>query len=122
MSAQPGILLIDDDLGVREGLTYLLSSFAPVWPVDSWNGALNLLQREPVGLVVTDYQVCSEEGVDDLVAAIRALGVPMILCTGAHPEELARARSMFRPDVLLGKPFSLDEMMDAVQRLYRKVS
>jgi|GEM_PF-6483354 len=36
MPAQPEILLIDDDLGVREGLSDLLSCVAPVRTADTW--------------------------------------------------------------------------------------
>lgn len=120
MSALPGILLIDDDLGVREGLADLLASVAPVRTAGSWQSARRVLGHEPVGLVVTDYRLREDEGEVELLQEVRSLGVPMILCTGAYPSELQQARDRFRPDALLGKPFSLDEMMAAVSRLYRK--
>lgn len=116
----PVILLIEDDLGVREGLSDLLSSVAPVLPVDSWVKALAHVERGMVGLVVTDYRMREAEGELELLAAVRAREVPVILCTGAHPSEMKQALAQFRPDRMFAKPFEVDAMLDAAQRLYRR--
>jgi DNA-binding NtrC family response regulator len=119
-SAQPDILLIEDDLGVRDGLSDLLSVVAPVVPVDSWRKALAHVEHEKVGLVVTDYRMREAAGESELLAAVRARRVPVILCTGAHPSEMQQALAQFRPDQLFAKPFEVDAMLDAAQRLYRR--
>jgi DNA-binding NtrC family response regulator len=119
-SSQPDILLIEDDLGVREGLANLLSVVAPVVSVDSWTKAVTHLGMDRVGLIVTDYRMREAEGEAELLAAARARGVPVILCTGAHPSELEQALAQFRPDRLFAKPFEVDAMLDAAQRLYQR--
>jgi len=120
MPVQPGILLIDDDMGVREGLSELLSCVAPVRTADCWMKARDVVEQEPLGLVVSDYRMRDQQGEWELLASVHARGIPLILCTGAHPVEVRSAVSVFRPDALMSKPFSVDEMMGAVQRLYRK--
>ena len=90
----PAILLVDDEPDILDSLQLLLgrSSLAPrVLTASSGAEGLQVLGREPVDLVVSDFKMPGMDGIQFLVAA-RELrpGVHRVLFTAYADAELAR--------------------------------
>jgi len=60
-SAAAGILLIEDDLQVRSMVEKLFGERCPVWAAANCAEALDILERQNVGVVVTDVYVGRQE-------------------------------------------------------------
>ena len=106
------ILVVDDDLGLRELMSTALSMRgADVVAVASAREAI--AQQGPFAAVIVDLLLPDERG-DVLLAKLRDAGVTQIgmLVTGMElPADLS-PRGM--PDVVLRKPFELEELFEAL--------
>ena len=59
----PAVLIVEDDANLREALFDTLNSDdLPVLTADDGTAALDILQRESIGLVVTDWQMAPMDG------------------------------------------------------------
>lgn len=59
----PGVLIVEDDANLREALFDTLHSDSqPVFTADNGTTALDILNREPIGLVVSDLQMTPMDG------------------------------------------------------------
>jgi len=120
------VLLVEDDDGVREVMTDLLTDSATVRATNSVPEALEALSTESFQLVIADLRIrgMSEGGMQVLSAARQSL-VPVLLMTGLQREELRRVLGDQRPDAMLLKPFPIEEALALYQgfvRLYREAA
>jgi two-component system cell cycle sensor histidine kinase/response regulator CckA len=106
------ILVIDDDLGLREMISTALGMRgAEVVAVDRAEAAL--AQQEPFAVAIVDLLLPGMRG-DALLARLREAGLTDVgmLMTGTElPTTLAAGG---RPDVLLRKPFELEELFEGL--------
>lgn len=114
------ILLADDQQEVRE-LTKMLLGMDDHIVTEAANGreALILFTQEPFDLVITDYSMPLMKG-DELARNIKRLAPsePVLMITGSAREPEGIRGSV---DVLLEKPFSFNDLRQAVARLLRPV-
>ena len=113
------ILVVDDECFVCDSIRKILTSDGhQVVTAFSAEEAMNAFSAGNFDIVITDYEMPVMKG-DKLAAAIKALrpAQPIILIT-AYAESL-RLKGNFPlgVDLVLPKPFKLEEMRDAVQRL-----
>ena len=112
----PRLLVIDDELTVREVLCEFLSVLGyDVEAARDGADGLARLARERFDLVVTELHMPHLDGWDVLESA-RAItpGMPVIMVTGAaEDEDLERARA--HGVRLLAKPLTLQELKAAVR-------
>lgn len=111
------ILVVEDDRSVRETLGLVLESYGHlVELVDGADGALGYLAREWPDAMLLDLtleNITGEELYDQIIARFRR--VPPTVVISAVMQGERRARTL--PGVLfLAKPYSLDQLMDTVQR------
>ena len=65
---QPAVLIVEDDASLREALFDTLHSDGqPVITADSGPAALDILDQQPIGLIVSDLQMEPMDGVELLV-------------------------------------------------------
>lgn len=113
---RPGILVVDDDEGIRENIVDLLGSegYHVVSAADATE-AMRILESEPIDLLLTDFQMPGPNGVELIEAARKAKGsLPAILMTAYLYvyEQLDEDRR--RGITLLRKPFDADEILRVV--------
>lgn len=109
------ILLVEDDPAARESIKLLLSiDRHTVTEAANGHEALRLFTGSTYDLVITDYLMPGMLG-DELVRNIWniAPGQPIIMVT-AYLEKLVKADKP--ADVVLGKPFSVDELRRAMAK------
>lgn len=107
------ILLVDDDLEVREAIRLLLAiDQHNVTEAGSGQEALRLFAGSSYDLVITDYLMPEMLG-DELAHRIKALAPaqPILMIT-AYLEKLGQIRQPV--DAVVGKPISLDALRRAM--------
>ena len=108
------ILVVDDDALVCETVTMILQIDGHL--VDSASSgaqALALFQPGKFDLIITDFFMPTMTG-EKLAAAIktRSPSQPVVMLT-AYPEKLSRENPQ-TVDLLIGKPFEINALRDAV--------
>jgi CheY-like chemotaxis protein len=112
------ILVVDDEPLVCETLKMLLTFDGhEVATASNGKEALALFEQKQFDLVITDYTMPEMKG-DELALAIktRLPGQPVVMLT-AYAEMLkAEAAPLAGVDQLVGKPFQLADLRDAIQK------
>ncbi|TLZ91057.1 MAG: response regulator [Methanobacteriota archaeon] len=115
-SRRPGILVVDDDAGIRENIADLLSSENyEVVSAANADEAMRVLESQRIDLLLTDFQMPGRNGVELIEAARRANHrVPAILMT-AYLYVFEQMDERRREGVtLLRKPFDAEEILQTV--------
>jgi CheY-like chemotaxis protein len=118
---KPGlqILVVDDEPTVLDSIRMVLSHLGhTVQTADSGAAALGLLTPDRFNLVITDYFMNGMKG-DELATVIkqRQPGLPIIMATAYADELKADGRLKGQVDYLLIKPFSMAELMAAIDQV-----
>ena len=114
----PGVLIVEDDPNLREALSDTLNSGdVTVLEAESGPEALAILEREPIGLVVSDIQMKPMDGTE-LLAKIRQRhpGLPAVVMTAYGTIETAVDAMRNGAADYLVKPFESSALLDVVKR------
>ena len=119
---EPAVLIVEDDAHLREALFDTLSSDdLPVLTAEDGRGALEILDRERVGLVISDLQMEPMDGAE-LLAAIRDQhpALPAVIMT-AHGT-IENAVDVIRNGAAdyLVKPFAAEDLKNVVARYMQR--
>jgi CheY-like chemotaxis protein len=119
----PTILVCDDDDGLRELMKVALGpGYRYVEAVDG-EGALEALTLERPDLVLLDVMLPGYSGLE-VLAAIRSdetlRDLPVVVVSAWQTPEDRAAAAEAGANAFLGKPFELDELSLAVERLVRR--
>jgi DNA-binding NtrC family response regulator len=116
------ILVVDDESGMRIGLTETLErgGFA-VTAVDAGAAALAALERSGYALVLSDMRMPAMTGAE-LLAAVQARhpGLPMVMMTAYGTVEDAVAAMKAGAREFLTKPFSPQDLLHLVRNILRE--
>jgi len=110
------ILVVDDDAGTRESVRLLLQiDRHTVFEASNGTEALETLARENLDLVILDFFMPGMPG-NELALKIKAVApsLPMLMIS-AYLEKLGERETPV--DVVLGKPFGLEDLRRALARL-----
>jgi CheY-like chemotaxis protein len=116
------VLLVDDDPLVSDSIRRMLEfDQRHVKAVSNGVDALAICEREAFDLIVLDYIMPGMKG-DVLAVALKARhpSVPILMIT-ADPEKLDSTTELpAGVDMIMGKPFQLTELRDAVSKALTK--
>jgi len=116
MKNKATILIVDDELSMREFLSILLEKDGYSTMV-AGNGkdALRLLDQEQVDLIISDIRMPTMNGLDLLAAAKKIdANLPVVMITAyASPEDAVSAMKIGAYDYIT-KPFKLDEIRNVI--------
>jgi signal transduction histidine kinase len=116
MQEQPSILVVDDENGPRQALRMLLKEDYNVQVVEDVDSALEVLERTPIELVITDVRMPKRTGVDLLREAKKKHpDIQVIVLTGYGQLETAVKAVEFGAFSYMEKPFDNDAMLDMVR-------
>ena len=120
MKTIASILVVEDNPVALKTLSSLLSALGAqtVTEADSAEKALEILKTESFSFILTDYRLGGMNGVQ-FIEQLRADGdqTPVIVLSGAPDKTgVMRAATYNRVD-FFGKPFRMDELSDAMERL-----
>src|SRR5437879_11945907 len=76
---QPTILIVDDEKHTRDGLRRLLENEYDVYVAADITGAMNVLDREQIDLLLTDLRLGSEDGMKLIDRALKMPRLPICI-------------------------------------------
>ncbi len=111
------ILIVDDELSMREFLAILLENEGHT-PIEAASGAeaLEIVEKQDIDLVISDIRMPEMSGLD-LLTRVKAIDstIPFIMITAyASPEDAVVAMKGGAYDYIT-KPFKVDEIKNIVQ-------
>jgi len=117
VAVRPKVLVVDDELGPRESITYLLQDEFDVIAVDRVDRGLELIGRESFAVIVMDIRMPQKNGIQGL-EAMRKIDpeVSVIMMTGYGALATAQAAISLGANEYLKKPFDVDVLQQAVRR------
>ena len=115
------ILVVEDDAVIRQLNTEVLTcSGYQVDAAEDGAAAWDALQRNNYDLVVTDNDMPKVTGVE-LIKKLQdtQMNLPVIMATGTLPDEEFARYPCLQPAVTLLKPYTFDELLNAVKAVLR---
>ncbi len=114
---KPHVLIVDDELGVRESLRIILKDSAQVTMAASGEEALTLICREPFDVVLLDILMPGLDGLEVLERIKETTQVPQVIMLSATKTVKTAVRAMkLGAFDYVTKPFDVDELLLLVER------
>src|SRR5580698_10452335 len=110
------ILVIDDESAVAKAIIMMLKFEGHIAEAAaSGEAALAMLEQHNYDLIITDYSMPGIKG-DQLASLIRESrpNLPIIMVTASAEDFMAGGRPTVNVDVVIGKPFSLNSLREAI--------
>ncbi len=115
------MLIVDDELGVRSSLRWLLAGQHRVSEADSVDAALERLRAEPIDLVLLDLVLPGRSGLELLLELKkREPAPPAIMITATRSLDAAVQAMREGAADYVTKPFDADELRIKVQRILER--
>src|ERR1700746_776679 len=110
-SMQPTILIVDDEKHTRDGLRSLLENEYDVYVAADISGAMNVLDREQIDLLLTDLRLGSEDGMKLIDRALKMPRPPICIMMTAYGSVDVAVEAMKRGAYdFVTKPLNLDKV------------
>jgi DNA-binding NtrC family response regulator len=118
----PTLLIVDDEKTTREGLRAALEERYDVYLADDAKSAMELLEKEPFDVLLTDFRLPNEDGMK-LISRAKSLSKPpiCILMTAYGSEELAvEAMKRGADDYIAKGRLQIDELEMRIAKALRQ--
>ena len=116
-SLQPTILIVDDEKHTRDGLRQLLDESYDVYVAADINGALDVLAREQIDLLLTDLRLAAEDGMTLIERALKIPHAPICIMMTAYGSVDTAVEAMKRGAYdFVTKPLNLDKVEILIAR------
>src|SRR5215210_4045635 len=116
----PTILIVDDEKHTREGLRASLEDSFEVYIAADIGGALGVLERETVDLMLTDLRLGGEDGMTLVEKALAMPHPPVVIMMTAYGSVDAAVEAMKRGAYdFVTKPLNIDKLEILVHRALR---
>src|SRR6266568_4791146 len=110
-SMQPTILIVDDEKHTRDGLRRLLEADYDVYVAGDIAGAVNVLEREQIDLLLTDLRLGGEDGMKLIDRALKMPHAPICIMMTAYGSVDVAVEAMKRGAYdFVTKPLNLDNV------------
>src|SRR5438477_11048742 len=116
-SIQPTILVVDDEKHTRDGLRRLLEDRYDVYVAADIAGAIDVLERETIDLVLTDLRLGAEDGMQLIDRALKMPHRPLCVMMTAYGSVDSAVEAMKRGAYdFVTKPLNLDKVEMLIAR------
>jgi DNA-binding NtrC family response regulator len=117
------ILIVDDELGVRESLKIVFSKDYAVHEADCMEGAVAKIMESKPAVVLLDILLPKTDGIE-VLRQIKAMhsDCEVIMLTALNTRELAAKALEYGAFDLVGKPFDVTDLRGKVSRAVEKMS
>src|SRR5256885_11179921 len=117
MDLQPTILIVDDEKHTRDGLRQLLENDYDVYVAGDSAGAMSVLERETVDLLLTDLRLGGEDGMQLIERALKMPHPPVSIMMTAYGSVDTAVEAMKRGAYdFVTKPLNLDKVEILIAR------
>ena len=117
------ILAVDDTAVILTRIANTLRDEYEVVTVNSGIRALRYLEQEKPDLILLDIQMAPKDGIETL-HDIRAMqdraDIPVIMLTGVEERDFVLASAKLGIDDYILKPFSSEELLKRIHRVFEK--
>src|ERR1700746_151551 len=114
---QPTIWIVDDEKHTRDGLRRLLEDDYDVYVAEDIGGAISVLERETVDLLLTDLRLGGEDGMQLIERALKMPHPPICIMMTAYGSVDTAVEAMKRGGFDFGtKPLNLDKVEILIAR------
>src|SRR5438874_1434483 len=114
---QPTILIVDDEKHTRDGLRRLLEDDYDVYVAEDIGGAISVLERETVELLLTDLRLGGEDGMQLIERALKMPHPPVCIMMTAYGSVDTAVEAMKREAYdFVTKPLNLDKVEMLIAR------
>src|SRR5205809_7120505 len=111
MNLQPTVLIVDDEKHTRDGLRQLLENEYDVYVAADISGAVNVLEREQIDVLLTDLRLGSEDGMTLIERALKMPRAPVCIMMTAYGSVDVAVEAMKRGAYdFVTKPLNLDKV------------
>src|SRR6266508_4125720 len=111
MNLQPTVLIVDDEKHTRDGLRSLLENEYDVYVAPDIAGAINVLEREQIDVLLTDLRLGSEDGMTLIDRALKMPRPPACIMMTAYGSVDVAVEAMKRGAYdFVTKPLNLDKV------------
>jgi two-component system, NtrC family, response regulator AtoC len=120
MNLQPTILIVDDEKHTRDGLRRLLENDYDVYVAGDVGGAMNVLEREQIDVLLTDLRLGGEDGMKLIDRALKLPRAPICIMMTAYGSIDVAVEAMKRGAYdFVTKPLNLDKVEMLIARAVR---
>jgi two-component system response regulator AtoC len=114
---QPTILIVDDEKHTREGLRRLLEDQYDVYIAEDIAGAVSVLERETIDIMLTDLRLAGEDGMNLIERALKMPHPPICIMMTAYGSVDTAVEAMKRGAYdFVTKPLNLDKVEMLIAR------
>src|SRR6266567_3248902 len=111
MNLQPTILIVDDEKHTRDGLRRLLENNYDVYVAADVAGAMNVLEREQIEVLLTDLRLGGDDGMKLIDRALKMPRAPICIMMTAYGSIDVAVEAMKRGAYdFVTKPLNLDKV------------
>jgi two-component system response regulator AtoC len=111
MNLQPTILVVDDEKHTRDGLRRLLENDYDVYVAADISGAIDVLEREQIDVLLTDLRLGSDDGMALIDRALKMPRPPICIMMTAYGSVDVAVEAMKRGAYdFVTKPLNLDKV------------
>src|SRR6266478_1437260 len=120
MNLQPTILVVDDEKHTRDGLRRLLENDYDVYVAADIAGAVDVMEREQIDVLLTDLRLGSEDGMALIDRALKMPRPPICIMMTAYGSVDVAVEAMKRGAYdFVTKPLNLDKVELLIARALR---
>src|SRR5712671_217745 len=110
-SLQPTILIVDDEKHTRDGLRRLLEDEYDTYVAEDIRGAMDVLEREPIDVMITDLRLGGDDGMALIERALKLPHPPICIMMTAYGTVDTAVEAMKRGAYdFVTKPLNLDKV------------
>ncbi len=114
---QATILIVDDEKHTRDGLRRLLEDEYDVYVAADIAGAMNVLERDPTDVLITDLRLAGEDGMTLIERALKLPRPPICIMMTAYGSVDTAVEAMKRGAYdFVTKPLNLDKVEMLIAR------
>src|ERR1700751_4680461 len=116
-SLPPTILIVDDEKHTRDGLRRLLEDDYDTYVAEDIRGAMDVLEREQIDLLITDLRLGGEDGMTLIERALKLPHPPVCIMMTAYGSVDTAVEAMKRGAYdFVTKPLNLDKIEILIAR------
>src|SRR5215510_15379831 len=120
MTPQSTVLIVDDEKHTRDGLRRLLEDEYDVYVAEDIGGAISVLERETVDVLLTDLRLGGEDGMQLIERALKMPHPPVCIMMTAYGSVDTAVEAMKRGAYdFVTKPLNLDKVEILIARALR---
>ena len=116
-SLQPTVLIVDDEKHTRDGLRRLLQDEYDTYVAEDIRGAMDVLERESINVLITDLRLSGEDGMTLIERALKRPHPPICIMMTAYGSVDTAVEAMKRGAYdFVTKPLNLDKVEILIAR------